>query len=661
MQLKMKIKRISTILILAFVVINCSAQSLNFTNNGTWANIGDIDIQGNQITVEALIYMSGNNTINVVSKHVSPSNVNYLLRPLTFELTTYVNGNGGTTQFLQMWNPFTLSQNKWYHIAGTYNGSMVKYYVDGCLVIEQPFNGNLYQNDFLTAIGNQSNCQCEQFLGKIDEVRIWNVCRTQDEIRNNMLDLPNPNLQAGLISYYKLDNSLINNQGNSMWNGTLVGNIQYSNDQANIQPFAITDMQILNADCEELNNGSVTVSTNRLNTQYSLNGNTFQVSNVFSNLGSGSLQLFAKSPEGCVIDSILTIGNNDFHFQINNTESICQGGNYLGYSTTGIYIDTLYATIGCDSIRTINLTVLPNVTFSETISICQGGMYAGYSSSGTYVDVFTAANGCDSTRTLILVVKPNVTSTIDTSICQGGMYAGYSSSGTYVDVFTAANGCDSIRTLTLIVNLYSEFNQSITICSGSNYNFNGQIISTEGTYLDTIANLLGCDSIITLDLIIAQSDFLGNDTTICIASEHQLISPSNSTRWFDNEIVKIKKINETGIYWAAIFDTNGCEIVDTIFVQFNVKTYIPNVFSPNDDGINDCFQPFFSELGFSFYRFSVFDRWGSHIYSTNNPDDCWNGEYRGRKCNPGVYVYFVEIKSNFCERTVMKGDITLLE
>jgi hypothetical protein len=293
--------KIPVILMIALAV-NCSAQSLSLPNNRSWVNIGDLDIQGNQITVEALIYIDGNNSINVVSKHVSPSDVNYLLRPHTFELTTYVSGNSGTTRFLQMFNPFKLSQNKWYHIAGTYNGSMVRYYVDGCLVVEQPFSGNLFQNNFMAAIGNQSNCQCEQFFGNIDEVRIWNVCRTQDEIRDNMFDLPNPNLQKGLVAYYKMDNSLINHQGNPKWNGIPVGVVQYSNAPPNIQPFKINNLEISNTDCEGMKNGSIVVSTNRPNSQYSINNNTFQSSGVFSNLGNGSLNLIAKSPEGCIID-----------------------------------------------------------------------------------------------------------------------------------------------------------------------------------------------------------------------------------------------------------------------------------------------------------------------------------------------------------------------
>jgi hypothetical protein len=107
------------------------SQSLNLTQDSSWISIGDLDIQGNQITVEALVYRAGSNVSNIVSKHSFPDDVNYLLRAQTFELTTYISGNSGPTQFLQMANPFTLDLNTWYHIAGTYNGQFVRYYVNG--------------------------------------------------------------------------------------------------------------------------------------------------------------------------------------------------------------------------------------------------------------------------------------------------------------------------------------------------------------------------------------------------------------------------------------------------------------------------------------------------------------------------------------------------
>lgn len=70
------------------------------------------------------------------------------------------------------------------------------------------------------------------------------------------------------------------------------------------------------------------------------------------------------------------------------------------------------------------------------------------------------------------------------------------------------------------------------------------------------------------------------------------------------------------------------------------KVYFPNVFSPNDDGINDTFYPF-SNCPFESYEFLVFSRWGELIFKTNNPQDKWNGTFNSKVCEPGVYVYSV--------------------
>ena len=138
-------------------------------------NIGDLDVSGNQITVEALIYYDKG--LNVVSKHTGPDNVNYLLRPITFELTTFVSGNSGPTKFLFMVNPFTFSRNQWYHIAGTYDGKYVKYYVDGCLVIDTPWSGNLYQNDLITCI------EVVEHMPELEAQKaIANFCQHSDDI-----------------------------------------------------------------------------------------------------------------------------------------------------------------------------------------------------------------------------------------------------------------------------------------------------------------------------------------------------------------------------------------------------------------------------------------------------------------------------------------------
>ena len=128
---------------------NLAQNSINLEGSGQkWVNIGDVDVTGNQITVEAFVRRQNN--MNIVSKHDGTDDCNYLLRPNSFQITT-------SEDFYICLNTFPLSPNTWYHVAATYDGSAIKYYVDGCLVNEIPATGNIIDNNWDAAIGNKSN------------------------------------------------------------------------------------------------------------------------------------------------------------------------------------------------------------------------------------------------------------------------------------------------------------------------------------------------------------------------------------------------------------------------------------------------------------------------------------------------------------------------
>ncbi len=189
----------------------------------SYVNVGDLDIPGTQLTVEATFnrttpYSGGNLYAgNLVSKHNHPTTVNYLLRPNSAEITT-TNGYFYTPGICD------IQLNKTYHVAMVYNGSTLKFYRNGSLMSQVAVSGNLYQNDLQTRIGWLDFIPLnENFIGYINEVRIWNVARTQAEIRTYMnTGLPNPTSQAGLKGYYTFDN-LLNKQGNAAYNGSLGG------------------------------------------------------------------------------------------------------------------------------------------------------------------------------------------------------------------------------------------------------------------------------------------------------------------------------------------------------------------------------------------------------------------------------------------------------
>ena len=125
----------------------------------------------------------------------------------------------------------------------------------------------------------------------------------------------------------------------------------------------------------------------------------------------------------------------------------------------------------------------------------------------------------------------------------------------------------------------------------------------------------------------------------------------------------------TTTYTLTAIDQNGCEGTNsiTIDVDKNRNVYIPNVFSPNGDGVNDFFQVFGGVGVLQVNYMRVFDRWGALMHEATDfqPTDgdltsAWNGTYQGRQMNPGVYVYLIEVE--FIDNTVLlyRGDLTLL-
>jgi gliding motility-associated-like protein len=65
-----------------------------------------------------------------------------------------------------------------------------------------------------------------------------------------------------------------------------------------------------------------------------------------------------------------------------------------------------------------------------------------------------------------------------------------------------------------------------------------------------------------------------------------------------------------------------------------LQLYVPNAFSPNNDGLNDAFRPLGQAFGAQDYLFQVFNRWGEVVFSSTNPDEAWLGQDQR---NDGLY------------------------
>lgn len=237
------------------------------------------------------------------------------------------------------------------------------------------------------------------------------------------------------------------------------------------------------------------------------------------------------------------------------TSFICAGDTVEGYTATGTYVDTFSASNGCDSIRTLNLTVFPHIFTNLSAIICAGNMVAGYTTTGTFIDTFTSGTGCDSIRTLNLTVLPNAVTNITRAACLGDTVDGYTVTGVYVDTFPAANGCDSIRTLDLTVASVISQNLAVTLCNGDSALVGGVWQNTAGTYVDTFSSASGCDSIVTTTITIIQPMTVIADVVLCKGDSIEAGGNWQTT---------------AGTYYDTISSAGGC---DSVIIQTAVEVY----------------------------------------------------------------------------------------
>jgi hypothetical protein len=144
--------------------------------------------------------------------------------------------------------------------------------------------------------------------------------------------------------------------------------------------------------------------------------------------------------------------------------------------------------VGCDSVATLHLIVNPNVTGQQTVTICEGQLPYTWNNqsitvTGDYNTTLPNIVGCDSVATLHLIVNPNVTSQQTIIICEGALPYTWNgqiltAAGTATATLQNINGCDSLVTLTLVINPNVTSAQTITICQGQlPYAWNNQNIT----------------------------------------------------------------------------------------------------------------------------------------------------------------------------------------
>jgi gliding motility-associated-like protein len=118
-----------------------------------------------------------------------------------------------------------------------------------------------------------------------------------------------------------------------------------------------------------------------------------------------------------------------------------------------------------------------------------------------------------------------------------------------------------------------------------------------------------------------------------------------------------------GYLTMIVTDVQGCTDTSThaIHWQLPIAIHAPNSFTPNHDGVNDEWGPIIAGNNEVIKEVSIYDRWGTMIWTTSDPNEHWNGTIKGNSCPTGVYSWMIDIEGNASEgKKGLQGHVTLI-
>ena len=420
------------------------------------------------------------------------------------------------------------------------------------------------------------------------------------------------------------------------WEGqtiTQTGTLTYTYEGVN--GFGCDSVHTLNV---QIN--SPTSSTTSLSScdQVSWNGQTLST--------SGNYSFITTNSNGCDSIANLNLTINPVTSSYTSLSScIPVTWNEQTYTNTGNYSYLTTNSNGCDSIANLSLTINSTSSSITTINSCVPVTWNGqtYTSSGNYSYLTTNSNGCDSIANLSLTINSASSSITTINSCIPITWNGQtlSTSGNYSFLTTNSNGCDSIANLSLTINSTSSSITTVNSCVPITWN--GQTYTSSGNYSYLTTNSNGCDSIANLSLTISPLSLTANVS----------IDACNEYYWngFNYE--------NSGIYSFTTTNNLGCDSTTVLSLNiFDDEIFIPNTFTPNKtDNINNRF---YIHKDLTNFKMSIHNRWGEEIFYTEDSQLGWDGKYKNRVCQEGLYVWMIKYDCGK-ESKIKTGYINLLK
>ena len=383
-------------------------------------------------------------------------------------------------------------------------------------------------------------------------------------------------------------------------------------------------------------------------------------------------------------------------------DSVWYDGQWLDAS--GVYSSTGESAFGCDSVHTLTLDVTPlgirqlDYELCEGDSIEVGGRY--YSRDTVFERFVGSVVGCDSIHIVGIEVRDTSIEYMRYELCEGDSVwiggAWISEAGRVEEIWMGENGCDS--TVIHVIDkagLPSEVAVAVDCEDGvvevkidlpvgwgvewGNGETTVETTYTEGAIVDTaqVFHESGCalEKVYTIPTLPDMSGIKEIRDTILENGATMNLGVLQDTvgwdiHWAPGDAVDCADCFETVLRSGAsgtisyeFEHTSGCKY-DYAFVVRRLEggaLYIPNVFSPNGDGVNEVWEVHLTPRVEKVEQGWLYDRWGNVLREwTNTREVRWDGTFRGEKKNGGVYVYYLIYRTTDGRRIEVVGDVTVV-
>lgn len=327
------------------------------------------------------------------------------------------------------------------------------------------------------------------------------------------------------------------------------------------------------------------------------------------------------TPEGCVVeDSVMVIVHHGLPVPLANDTVICPGDQVQLHVEGGDSYTWLPAS-GITDLHVPDPIVAPSTSTLYTVQV---------------------GNGCGTVSATVLVEVRGVTAQAwpDTVVCPGEGVMLHAAGG---DQFTwsplAADGPELVLKP-----------------------------AVPGQYTVIVSNAFGCSDTAFVSVSLhppaqVTAGFeavidLGDTVALFASGEGTFLWSPDSTLSCSDCPTPLASPDVTTTYSVELTDANGCKATDLVTIFQRGILYVPNTFTPDQDGLNDLFLAKAREL--AKFQLMVFNRWGELIFTSDRLDQGWDGTFRGHPSPIGTYVWRIDYQEKHGRAHTVYGHVNLV-